>query len=349
MTTTAVAKRPLDILKGKMETPSVVGWLQKQIAASMNRNASQLINVVLHAASASPKLAECTPSSILAGLCVAAQIGLVPNTALGHAWLVPFTNKRKKGNQWIKVPEATLIIGYQGMVKLVFDASGVGLKAAAVYSGEPFEYNRAANPPVTLHKHATGQRGKLVYAYCLAHFASGLSTGEVYDETYIHERRARSRSYSYTDKDGNVIVKKDSPWVTDPEPMWLKTGVRAFTKLLPKGNDRRLERAIEVDRLDDSYTAQTSVLELMEEPLPEAGAFEEEDERTIEAANRAELGPGEEDVFQSWAAELRQATLMKDVGEVELRIGKAKLSPALQQRLGEVAEDQRQKIKGARP
>lgn len=347
---TALAKRPLDILRTQLKKPAMVGWLQKQIAGSMNRNAQQLINVLLNAAAAQPKLAECTPTSILASLCVSAQIGLVPNTALGHAWLVPFNNRRKVNNRWITVPEATLIVGYQGFVKLVYDASGVGLKAAPVYSGEAFEYNRAANPPVTLHKHAApGRRGKLVYAYCLAHFpGGGLTTGEVYDEEFIHERRARSKSYGYKDDQGNFVTKKDSPWVTDPAAMWMKTAVRDLTKLVPKGNDRRLERAIEVDSLDESHTAQNSVVELLGEPLPEAGALEEGDGIVLEQAQRGELGPGEEEELQRWTAALRETTELKQVADVELRIGKAKLPAALQERLAAIAEDQRAKIKGGR-
>lgn len=344
---TAIAKRPLDLLKANLEKPAAVNWLQKQLASTLNRNAQQMVNVVLQAASSSPKLAECTPGSILAALCVSAQIGLVPNTALGHAWLVPFGNRRKQGSTYITIQEATLIIGYQGMVKLVHDASGIALKAAPVYAGEPFEYNRAAAPPVTLHRHALeGKRGDLTYAYCLAYHPNGTTTGEVYDRTFVHERRQRSKSYGYRDRDGNFVVKKDSPWVTDPAPMWMKTAVRDFTKLVPKGNDRRLERAIEIDNLDDAHLGQGAVVDFLDAPLP--AEVLDADEQVIEQATRQELGPGQDEEFQRWAAAIRETDSAKGHAEVMQQIGAARLGGEMQQRLMEVAKAHASTLKGGR-
>ena len=68
----------------------------------------------------------------------------------------------------------------------------------------------------------------------------------------------------------------------------------------------------------------------------------------MQQAQRAELGPGEEEEFQRWSAQLREATDVKGVEAAELRIGKARPSPAVQERLAAVAQDQRERIKGGR-
>ena len=38
----------------------------------------------------SPELQKCSPISIIAALMESAQLGLEPNTSLGHAYLIPF-------------------------------------------------------------------------------------------------------------------------------------------------------------------------------------------------------------------------------------------------------------------
>jgi recombination protein RecT len=347
---TQLATRPLDALKGALAKPAMQNWLQKQIARSLNRNADQLINVVLHAAAQSPKLAECTPTSVLAALVTSAQIGLVPNTALGHAWLVPFKNKRfdPVARRKVDVMEATLIVGYQGFVKLVHEASGAALKAAVVYENEPFEFNRAAFPPVRYHGCATGKKGKLLYTYCLANLG-GTITGEVYDEEFVHARRQRSRSYGYRDEHGNFVVKQDSPWVTDAPAMWLKTAIRAFTVQVPKGGDNsRLERAIEVDNLDDAHLAQGSVVDMVSQDLPQEVGQElaEMDAQVIEHAARQELGPAQEEELQRWTAFIRETSTPAQHAEVKAKIARAGLPPEILDRLAAVSQDHDKRMGG---
>jgi len=260
-TNTAIEKkdaRPVDILKVELMKPAFQGWLQKQMAASMNRNADQLIRIFLQACTQNDYLAKCTPQSVLSSLCLAAQIGLAPNTALGHAWLVPFANSKppaRRGDPWPKVVEAQLIIGYQGFVKLAHDAAGIVSQAHAVYEGDAFDYDLAGFPPVKFHRRGP-QRGALVYAYCLNKTPHGLVFGEVLDKTEVLARRAVSKSY--LDRDGKP--RKDSPWVLHEAEMWKKTAIRHALKLVPKGNDERLERAIELDDMDSREQASVSDL-----------------------------------------------------------------------------------------
>lgn len=311
---TSIQKRPIENLKAELERPVMVSWLQKQITASMGRNATQLINIVLNAARNNEKLGQCTPSSILNCLCISAQIGLVPNTALQHAHIVPFLNSYKKGNDWVKVQEATLILGYPGLVKLIHDASGAAVKAAPVFDGEPFDYNRAGNPPVTLHKHAEpGKLGDIRFAYCLVHYPSGITAGEVYDLDFINARRAKSKSYMYEGK-----PRKDSPWVTNYPAMALKTAIRAYSNQIPKGNDARLERAIEVDDLD-SHDSRLNVAALVDERPPLDMSLDDLDAGAIESGERPQLEAGE---VERWIALVRETSDQRSLDEVLLQINK---------------------------
>lgn len=47
---------------------------------------------VLSAVSNNPKLQACTPITFLSAMMQAAQLGLEPNTPLGHAYLIPYNN-----------------------------------------------------------------------------------------------------------------------------------------------------------------------------------------------------------------------------------------------------------------
>jgi recombination protein RecT len=63
-------------------------------------NAERLMKVAQIAATSNAKLAECDIPSLIGAIGQCAQMGLEPNTVLGHAYLVPFNTKRKdsKGN-----------------------------------------------------------------------------------------------------------------------------------------------------------------------------------------------------------------------------------------------------------
>ena len=64
--------------------------------------------MVLSAISVNQQLASCTPSSFLGAMMSAAQLGLEPNTALGQAYILPYSNHGKL--------EAQFQLGYKGLI-----------------------------------------------------------------------------------------------------------------------------------------------------------------------------------------------------------------------------------------
>ena len=77
--------------------------------------------MMLSAVSATPKLAECTPKSFLGAMMNAAQLGLEPNTPLGQAYILPYSNKG--------VMEAQFQIGYKGLIDLAYRSGEVDFTA----------------------------------------------------------------------------------------------------------------------------------------------------------------------------------------------------------------------------
>ena len=62
---------------------------------------------------------KCDVASLVGAIGQCAQMGLEPNTILGHAYLVPFNTKRKDASgveRWVN--SVQVIIGYKGLIDL---------------------------------------------------------------------------------------------------------------------------------------------------------------------------------------------------------------------------------------
>jgi recombination protein RecT len=109
--------------------------MEKQFALAMPKGmeAQQLVRDALTCLRQTPDLAQCTPASVLGSLMSCAQLGLRPGV-LGHAYLLPFYDKRAGG----KV--AQLVVGYQGLVELAHRSGQIqSLIARTVYENDEFE------------------------------------------------------------------------------------------------------------------------------------------------------------------------------------------------------------------
>jgi recombination protein RecT len=156
-----------------------------------------------------PKLADCKPSSLLGALMTCAQLGLEPGGPLGQVYLVPFKN------------EATLIIGYQGFIDLMYRSDRVAsVSAHAVYEADEFYFELGTNAHL-LHRPALDDRGELIAVYGIAELVSGAKPFDVLSKSDVDKRRARSKS-------GN-----SGPWSTNYEAMARKTAIRQLFKWMP--------------------------------------------------------------------------------------------------------------------
>ena len=176
----------------------------------------RLIRAVLGAARRTPELLECTPASIMQCVMISAQLGLEPNTPLGHFYLVPFKN-RKTGKK-----EATPIIGYRGLVDLARRGGQVAtIEAHIVHENDPHEVKFGRELKLWHTPCLKGDAGKPLFGYAVATMKDGAVQAEVMTWAEIMKIRDRSKA------------RENGPWVTDPEEMGKKTVFRRLSKWLP--------------------------------------------------------------------------------------------------------------------
>ena len=87
----AQAKKPQ--MSMKQYVASMSGEIAKALPSVITPE--RFTRITLSALSTNPQLQECTPSSFLAAMMTAAQLGMEPNTPLGQAYLIPYRNKGK--------------------------------------------------------------------------------------------------------------------------------------------------------------------------------------------------------------------------------------------------------------
>lgn len=201
---------------------------QIALAIPKHMTADRMLRVSMTALRTTPKLAECTPQSFLSCVMSAAQLGLEPNTPLGHCYLIPRKNKG--------VMECTLLIGYQGMQDLARRSGQLRrIHAYVVREGDHFAWTLGINPDIQ-HTPASGNENKpITHAYAVARLKDGDDVFAVLTRGEIEKRRKRGAS-------GSGIK---TPWDTDYDAMALKSAVRALWAFLPKSSEMAMAVSVE--------------------------------------------------------------------------------------------------------
>ncbi len=251
MTSTRVAVRP-ESPKEKFQKS--LTRLEPRIAeiAAAHIDPARMVKMALMACEKVPQLMECSPKSIFMGLLQASEMGLEVGGGFGHAYLLPF--KR----------EATLVVGYQGYIELMYRTGHVSsVRSALVFEGDTWEYEEGTTPRI-VHKpdlEADRTPEALRYAYAVVHLQSGgPAVQEVMTKKEIEATRKRSPS----------ATSSKSPWVTDYLAMARKSPIRRIAKLLPKS--RELAQALDIDENPDSESVKRWQSDL-DDALGEAAAI----------------------------------------------------------------------------
>lgn len=169
-------------------------------------------------------LGDCTMESLAGALMNCSQLGLEPGP-IGEAYLVPFKNSDMSRRTGRDVYEATLIIGYKGMLKLFWQsplAESIG--AETVYENDEFDYAYGLKPYL-VHKPAHGARGEAICWYAVATMTQGGSRFVVMWPEEIERIKARARA------------KESGPWKTDYDAMAKKTAIRQMFRWLPQSQE----------------------------------------------------------------------------------------------------------------
>lgn len=239
--TTPVAEKPKTLR-------DLVGTAAKELGRALpaHMNPERVVRIAQTCITLNPELAKCTPASFMGSLFVLAQLGLEP--IAGRAYLLPFNNKRKIGDQWQSVKEVQAVIGYKGYIDLFYrHDSSLMIDMQTVYAKDDFEYEYGTKAFLR-HRPANGDRGEAVAFYALANLKGGAQLFRVMsrDECLEHGRK-HSKTY---DADKGEFGSK-SPWRNEEGPMCMKTVLLQLGKVLPLSVE--LQRAISVDETSRDF------------------------------------------------------------------------------------------------
>ncbi|CAJ7848607.1 RecT protein [Burkholderia pseudomallei] len=200
------------------------------LAAVLPRHVSpdRMLKIALGALRTTPKLMECTVESLMGAVVQCSQLGLEPNTPLGHAYLIPFEKKRKVGNEWVtdKV-ETQIVIGYKGLIDLARRSGQVvSIAAHAVHEHDHFDYAFGLDEKLE-HKPAMSTRGRVIAFYAVAKLVGGGHAFEVMSAEQVNEIRDASQNYKF------ARDKSKTVWGQHYEEMGRKTVLRRLFKYLP--------------------------------------------------------------------------------------------------------------------
>jgi len=228
---------------------SLKGMLQRMapaIAQALPRhvNPERMSRIALTALNSTPKLAQCTAESFLGCIIQASQLGLEVNTPLGHAYLIPFED-RKRG-----LVICQLVIGFQGMIDLARRSGLVkAIYAYPVYEGDAFSWKLGLDPDIQHIPMADpgDKPRRLTHVYGVAKLAGGEPIFTVLTHADVLRYKARSKASG------------SGPWVTDFEAMALKTAIRRLYRWLPKSAEMAL--ANEVDAAPEYGKSQLGAMD----------------------------------------------------------------------------------------
>lgn len=219
------AARPLAEMKPKERIAHLLKQKQGEIVKMLPKhlNAERLLKVAQIAATTTPALAECDVPSLIGAIGQCAQMGLEPNTVLGHAYLVPFNTKRKDANgqeRWVK--SVQVVIGYKGLIDLARRSGQiVSIAAHEVCANDHFELVYGIDEKLN-HTPAMGERGEVIGFYAVAKLKDG---GHCFEFMSLHQVQEIMRN---TQSKGNY-----GPWKEHFIEMGRKTAIRRLAKYLP--------------------------------------------------------------------------------------------------------------------
>lgn len=213
--------------------------IKQQLALALPKHmtADRLARIATTEIRKVPALAKCDQASFLGAIMQCAQLGLEPGSALGHAYLLPFEN-RKKG-----ITEVNFIVGYRGMIDLARRSGQIiSLAARAVYQNDNFSYQYGLHEDLQHVPCESGDPGPLTHVYAVARLKDGGIQFEVMSRADVEKVRAQSKAGG------------SGPWVSHFDEMAKKSVIRRLFKYLPVSIE--LQQAVTQDERAESGLSQ---------------------------------------------------------------------------------------------
>jgi recombination protein RecT len=212
-------------------------YFKQQVALALPKHmtADRFVRVGLTALLKTPKLADCTPESVIQCMLACSSLGLEPDGRRAH--LIPYGNV------------CTLIVDYKGIVELAKRSGDVsGVFAQVVCENDSFEWE---NGEVKHQIDWKRDRGAMYAAYATITFRDGSKQTDVMTKAEIDAIRRRSKA-------GN-----SGPWVTDYNEMAKKTVFRRASKWITLSP----EVADALEKEDAPFSSSSMVTDISAPPV----------------------------------------------------------------------------------
>ena len=227
----AVTKARAEVAEARTEQMTLREAIKRsehQFALALPKHVGpdRFIRSALTAINTVPGLAECTQTSVLAGLMQAAQLGLEVADVRGQAYLIP---RKVKGT-----PQASFQLGYRGMIDLAARA-GITVDVDMICEGDAYDYERGTSPRL-YHKPTLGERGAPIAYYAVGTFSDGRpSSFVIMGRNEVEKHRDQFRSQ-----------QRGGPWDDHFDAMARKTVIRKLLNYLPTSAELR-QQVIDVE------------------------------------------------------------------------------------------------------
>lgn len=229
----------------------------------------RMVRLLAGSLSRIPDLLECTEGSLLVALMTATQLGLEPNTPLGHGYIIPVWNGK------IGKKEAQFWPGWRGLVHLA-EQTGVikGMRSRIVRARDVWDYEDTHEGERWRFVPADGDRGDFRKVFAVAERGKDIRP-QIEVMSIAEVWKIRDASPSARSKYG-----LSGPWVTHPEEMIRKTAIKRLSKQIPLSTEEdttdperplnapgdRFTRALVVDRESGDETIDTMIAEASRVP-----------------------------------------------------------------------------------
>lgn len=248
-------------------------------------NAGAVIASVLIDVEREPRLAECSPESLLRCTLLAVELGARVGAAFGEAYLVPYWNKnapRPGGGKGCM--EAQLQTGYRLLQRLAVECGAAdSVPAHAVYAQEveAARFDISLEPPAVMHKPIIiGKRGDLVGTW-----AAAKKNGQIIAIEWMHGEDLEKIERQARKKPGSDDERGAPAWDTWRDQMCIKAALKRMLKHVPAGiDDRMLRQAVLVDHRAETGQPQGDLL-----PIPAVQELPADDRGAAERAQAAVL------------------------------------------------------------
>lgn len=207
-------------LTPKKQVEKLIETFKPQIEKALPNTISpeRMARIALSLVNADQRMTEVVfknKTSFLGALMQAAQLGLEPNTNLGHAYIIPYNNK-KTG-----VSYCSIQIGYKGLLELAY-RSGQYQKifSMPVYKEDQFSFEYGTDEHLR-HQPADIHKGEPIGYYAMYKLTNG---GQHF--VYWSRQRMIAHMQEYT--------RASNVWENNFDAMAMKTTIKDLLKYAPK-------------------------------------------------------------------------------------------------------------------